>query len=53
MATDELYALRKYDLPQAKMGLKYITEFIAAIEPYIPHAVYEIFPGWVISNLWL
>jgi hypothetical protein len=24
MATDELYALRKYDLPQAKMALKYI-----------------------------
>lgn len=47
MATDELYALRKYDLPQAKMALKYITEFIAAIEPYIPHAVYEVFPGWV------
>ena len=47
MATDELYVLRNYDLPQAKMAVKYTTEFIAAIDPYMPHAIYEVFPGWV------
>jgi hypothetical protein len=35
MATDELYVLRNYDLPQAKMAVKYTTEFIAAIDPYM------------------
>jgi hypothetical protein len=29
------------------MAVKYTTEFIAAIDPYMPHAIYEVFPGWV------
>jgi hypothetical protein len=50
MATDELYALRKYDLPQAKMALKY-TERVFKGKMTMPQELTTFWRGHAISPL--